>query len=134
MILASLLERFTVIEECYEYMLAYAAQGVPDGGPIRSVLERAREALDGLVEQCLSTIGEEDLQPVTKYTAYLKVLDRDARDTRAAIDLVLAQPVISSQFVNNLNASAHFRALLTDLLFLAEVFRAAVSACDAEPA
>jgi hypothetical protein len=27
--LADILDRFTVIEECYEFMLAYAAQGLP---------------------------------------------------------------------------------------------------------
>jgi len=48
----------------------------------------------------------------------LRFLDRDARDSLAAIELVLAQPVISSQLIDNLNASIHLRALLTDLFLL----------------
>ncbi len=51
------------------------------------------------------------------------VIDRDARDAQAAVQLVLAQPSISSQLVDNLNASIHLRALLTDLFLIDEVFK-----------
>jgi hypothetical protein len=51
------------------------------------------------------------------------VLDRDARDSLAAIELVLAQPSISSQLVDNLNASVHLRTLLTDLFLVGEILR-----------
>jgi hypothetical protein len=51
------------------------------------------------------------------------VLDSDARDSLAAIELVLAQPAISSQLIDNLNASIHLRALLTDTFLLGEIFR-----------
>ena len=37
--------------------------------------------------------------------------------------LVLAQPAISSQLVDNLNASIHLRALLTDLFLIDEVLK-----------
>ena len=37
---------------------------------------------------------------------------------------MLAQPSISSQLVDNLNASIHLRALLTDLFLIDEVFKA----------
>jgi hypothetical protein len=50
-------------------------------------------------------------------------LDRDARDSLAAMELVLAQPSISSQLIDNLNASMHLRALLTDVFLLGEVLR-----------
>jgi hypothetical protein len=36
---------------------------------------------------------------------------------------VLAQPDISSQLIDNLNASLHLRALLTDLFLIGEVLR-----------
>jgi hypothetical protein len=39
----------------------------------------------------------------------------------AAVELVLAQPTLSSQLIGNLNASIHVRALLTDLFPLSEV-------------
>ena len=51
------------------------------------------------------------------------MLDRDARDSLAAMDLVVAQPAISSQLIDNLNASMHLRALLTDVFLLGEVLR-----------
>jgi hypothetical protein len=37
---------------------------------------------------------------------------------------VLAQPTISSQLVDNLNASIHLRALLTDLFLIDEALKA----------
>jgi hypothetical protein len=45
------------------------------------------------------------------------------RDSLAAIEVVLAQPAISSQLIDNLNASIHLRALLTDLFLLGEILR-----------
>ena len=45
----TLAERIETIEQAYEFMLAYAAQGREDeGGSIRQFLERAAGALDGL--------------------------------------------------------------------------------------
>ena len=41
----------------------------------------------------------------------------------AAVRLVQAQPSISSQLVDNLNASIHLRALLTDLFLLDEILK-----------
>jgi hypothetical protein len=55
-------------------------------------------------------------------------LDRDANDSLAAMELVLAQPAIGSQLIDNLNASMHLRALLTDLFLLGEVLKAQRSA------
>ena len=56
-----------------------------------------------------------------KHRAFLSVLGRDAGDALAAMALVLAQPAISSQLVDNLNASIHLRALLTDLFLVDEI-------------
>lgn len=47
----------------------------------------------------------------------------DAQDSLAALELVLAQPAISSQLIDNLNASIHLRALLTDLFLVGEILR-----------
>ncbi len=52
------------------------------------------------------------------------MLDRDAQDSLAALELVLAQPAISSQLIDNLNASIHLRALLTDLFLVGEILKA----------
>jgi hypothetical protein len=119
--------RCEAIEECYEFMLAYAAQGLrtdegsKSGGQVREFLQRAIQALTGLTEACAAAISVEGLEPADKYTAFLAVLDRDSRDSLAAIELVLAQPAISSQLIDNLNASIHLRALLTDLFLLDEI-------------
>ena len=114
-------ERCNAIEECYEFMLAYAAQGLADdsgtqsGSQIREFLRRAVAALKGLPE----AITAEGLQS----TAYIAVVERDARDTLAAFELVLAQPTISSLLIDNLNASIHVRALLTDLFLIDEIVK-----------
>ena len=42
----------------------------------------------------------------------------------AAMELVLAQPAISSQLIDNLNASIHLRALLADLFLVTETLDA----------
>jgi hypothetical protein len=121
--------RCEAVEECYEFMLAYAAQGLrtdegsKSGGQVREFLERAAKALTGLAEIYTAAVQEKGLEPAEKYTAFLAVLDRDSRDSLAAIELVLAQPVISSQLIDNLNASIHLRALLTDLFLLDEILR-----------
>jgi hypothetical protein len=51
------------------------------------------------------------------------VLDRDAHDSLAAVELVLIQPTISSQLIDKLNASIHLRALLMDLFLLSEIVK-----------
>jgi len=120
--------RCNTIEEAYEFMLAYAAQGVSgdaasqSGGQVREFLARAAGALTGLGDLYFALIDKERLDPA-RYRAFGGVLDRDARDSLAAIDLVLAQPSISSQIVDNLNASIHLRALLTDLFLIDEILK-----------
>jgi len=123
-------ERCARIEECYEFMLAYAAQGLraePGGGSgsqVRTLLNRCDEALDGLGDVLAEIVRSDQLRPTEKYDAFIAMLKRDASDARAAVGLVLAQPSISSQLVDNLNASIHLRALLTDLFLIDEIVRA----------
>jgi hypothetical protein len=129
-------DRCNAIEECYEFMLAYAAQGLPNdqgsgsGGQIREFLNRAIDAMNGLAESYAITVLDEGFEPADKYQAFLDVLGRDARDSKAAIELVLVQPAISSQLVDNLNASIHLRALLTDLFLVDEVLKTQRHAAD----
>jgi hypothetical protein len=124
---AEILEHCNTVEECYEFMLAYAAQGHPSdqgsksGAQIREFLQRAATAIAALAEGYSKVVKDECFEPAEKSHAFLSVLDRDARDSLAAIDLVLAQPSISSQLVDNLNASVHLRALLTDLFLVSDI-------------
>ena len=123
----SVRERCDAIEECYEFMLAYAAQGVagdaasPSAGQLRSLLAGAEDALVGLADAFGAAVADAGLEPAARYQAFLAVLDRDAQDSLAAVQLVLAQPAISSQLIDNLNASIHIRALLTDIFLIDEV-------------
>jgi hypothetical protein len=123
------LERCDAIEECYEFMLAYAGQGLPSdegsssGSRIRNFLRRASQSLAGLANSYASAVTEHQLEPAGPYQAFVAVIDRDSADSLAAIELVLAQPSISSQLIDNLNASIHLRALLTDLFLVGEILR-----------
>jgi hypothetical protein len=127
--LAEITERCNTVEECYEFMLAYAAQGLPSdrgsqsGGQVREWLRRAVQAIDGLAVLCATAVKQEGLEPAARYEAFMAVLERDACNALAAIELVVAQPAISSQLVDNLNASIHLRALLTDLFLLDEILK-----------
>ncbi len=128
-------DRCNAIEECYEFSLAYAAQGLPadhgnTGSQVRTYLNRAVEALTGLAAAYSAAIRELSLEPVDRYDRFVAVIERDASDSLAAIELVLAQPSISSQLVDNLNASIHLRALLTDLFLIDEVLKLRANAAS----
>jgi hypothetical protein len=121
-------ERCNAIEECYEFMLAYAAQGLPSdagsgsGSQLREFLGRAVKALSGIAEAYATAVKQEG-HATDPYRAFLAVLDRDASDSIAAFEMVLAQPALSSQLIDNLNASIHIRALLTDLFLIDETLK-----------
>jgi hypothetical protein len=132
-----LAERCDVIEECYEFMLAFAGQGLPGeagtgkGALIRDFLGRSATALTGLSEVCAAAVEQEGLEHPERYRAFLSVLSRDAQDSLAAIEIVLAQSTISSQLIDNLNASIHLRALLTDLFLIDEIVKVHQAAGEA---
>ena len=118
------------IEETYEFFLAYAAQGVSGSGAgvsgeLTNYLNRADQALAAFEGGIGEAAQGADADAVAGMD---QVLQRDARDTRAALTLVKAQPSISSQLIDNLNASIHFRALLTDLFLIDEALKVAASA------
>ena len=121
--------RINIIEEAYEFMLAYASQGLSTdqgndtGRQAREYLKRCDTALTSFGEFLNGFTDRAGVEPVGPYRAFIAVIDRDARDAQAAIQLVLAQPGISSQLVDNLNASIHLRALLTDLFLIDEIFK-----------
>ena len=107
-------EHIETIESGYEFLLAYAAQGRDtdegDGiSEVRATLDKMLAAASA-VEAALK--GDDN--------AFSAVVAEDAHKAAAAIALVLAQKGISSEIVDNLNASIHLRALLTDLFLLSE--------------
>ena len=129
MLRTELKERCAKIEECYEFMLAYAAQGLRTepgsgaGSQIRGHLTRCDQALSGLGDVFTQIVRTEKLEPAAAYDNFIAVLNRDSGDALAAVRLALAQPSISSQLIDNLNASIHLRALLTDLFLIDEIVR-----------
>lgn len=120
-------ERCDKIEAGYEFLLSYAAQGLltdqgsPSGKQVREQLARMIEALRGLSVSCAELLKKEQLAPADRYLAFFDVLVKDANRALVAAELVLAQPDISSQLIDNLNASMHVRALLTDLFLITEI-------------
>lgn len=106
-------EYIEVIEAGYEFLLAYAAQGRESdegkgGSEVRTTLTGMSEAAAAISE----ALDADD--------TFAAVVVDDARKSIAAISLVLRQDKISSELVDNLNASIHVRALLTDLFLLSE--------------
>jgi hypothetical protein len=58
-----------------------------------------------------------------KAAAFFAAVERDAQTAQSVIRLVLAQDDIGSQIIDNLNASIHLRALLTDVFILDEALK-----------
>jgi hypothetical protein len=124
-------QRIEAIETGYEFMLAYAAQGrdtdkgAAAGRNVREYLDKMVAALDGLagvIEACATAV---DAALPKTGAAFFAAVEADARVARAALGLVLARPDISSQLIDNLNASIHLRALLTDLFVVDEALKPA---------
>ena len=117
--------RIDDIEEAYEFFLAYAAQGLSGdkgskaGGQLRHFLGTMAEALDGLG----GSVGRAcaGMEPAGPWQELCAVVERDAQAALAALRLVAAQPSVSSQLVDNLNAGIHLRAVLTDLFLVDEL-------------
>ncbi len=122
------------IEEAYEFLLAYAAQGLASdagssaGSQVRHFLSRLDAALTGLGDVFRGVVAAEAPDDAGKFHPFIAVLDRDAEASQAAVRLVLGQPGISSQLVDNLNASIHLRALLTDIFLVDEVLKSQAAA------
>ena len=120
--------RIDTIEGGYEFFLSYAAKGYrgndpQTGGELRRSIEEMDKALDGLGAFLSSLARERALEPIAPYDAFFDVIDGDAGCARKALQLVLAQPGISSQVIDNLNGSIHLRAVLTDLFLIDEILR-----------
>lgn len=130
--LADLKTRIEIIEETYEFMLAYAAQGLDgdegskSGGQLRDFLVKADEAVVKLAPEFRALVSSEGLEPASQYEAFIDVIEEDAKAASAGLSLVLAQESISSQLIDNMNASIHLRALLTDLFLIDEIVKRAL--------
>ena len=119
---AELKQRIDAIEEAYEFMLAYAAQGheredESESGGIREFLSKAAAALDGLHQ--VARIRAGSLAKATDHWAdYLEILQADAARAHTFVSFTLSQPVLSSELIDNLNATNQIRTLLMDIFLL----------------
>jgi len=143
--MSTLSERIDTIERGYEYLLAYAAQGRRDdtGSEVRQTLSAMHAALDGLataVAECLNSANSANSASSANLAApeaalcapeattqdaaaFIDAVIDDSRKARGAIALVLSRPAISSLLVDNLNASIHLRALLTDVFLVDQALK-----------
>lgn len=118
-----------VVEETYEFCLAYAAKGVTAemartmDTQAREQLQKMDRMLPQLADAFLGVVEQQEDAIQGHYTAFVDVLRRDADTGRAAVQLVLAQGGITSQMVDNLNGMIHLRALLTDVFLIDEMLR-----------
>lgn len=106
------------IESGYEFLLAYAAQGRPatkETGPG----PHARPTLQGIADAMKNIAAAF----ADSNDAFEQVIAEDCRKAGAALGFILAQAGIGSEMVDNLNASIHLRAVLTDLFLYSEAFR-----------
>jgi hypothetical protein len=122
--LTELSSRIETIERGYEYLLAYAAQGRQDeqGSEVRDRLGEMFKALHGLGELCAKVAISSGAMPAT-VSPFLDAVKQDAAKARGAIGLVQSRPTISSLLVDNLNASIHLRALLTDCFLFEQAYK-----------
>ncbi len=111
-------EAIETVESGYEFLLAYAAQGRPaqvESGPgphARPTLEGMNRAVKSLHTAFHGSEHE-----------FERVIADDCAKAGAALRFVLAQNKIGSEMVDNLNASIHLRAVLTDLFLYSEVLK-----------
>ena len=111
-------EAIEIVEEAYEFMLAYAAQGRKSEAKeegvskIRDYLNRFSEALDGMAEVA------PDIVPTASGAAFRDRFIADLAVVRSVISLLLDRPSISSDMVDNTNGLIAMRIFLTDLFFI----------------
>jgi len=106
------------VEEAYEFMLAYAAQGrrqeAQDEGTskIRDYLAHLATALDAMetaAQRALAGTAAESFRD--RFLADMAVM-------RSVIAVLLEKPSISSDMVDNTNGLIAVRSFLTDLFFI----------------
>ncbi len=120
-----LARRVDIIERGYQYLLAFAAQGCKDesGSEVRETLLGMHQALLGLDRTLIATIKVDARSQLHDATAFISAVRDDALKVRGAIAFTLNCATIGSQLIDNLNASIHVRALLTDLSLADQALR-----------
>ncbi len=126
---AELKDRTDTIEEAFEFMMAYAAQGrdqedPSEGGGIRSWLAKAAAALEDFYQLAQDQAKSTGSIEVEEWTEFLEILKTDAARAQALIAFAQSQPSLSSELIDNLNGTNHIRTILTDIFLLDSAFEA----------
>lgn len=107
------------VEEAYEFMLAYAAQGRsdegagPDGAQIREFLrqfEKAVSTIAGMIDSLPGVSGDA--------AGFAESLKKDSEIMSSVLKIMLASDNVSSEMVDNANGLISVRSYLTSLFFL----------------
>ena len=120
---AAIRQNIEMVEEAYEFMLAYAAQGrveeaaTGDGTHIRTFLTRFAEAATDMKSQAEALMAGEK----TEIGGLRDSFQRDTETILAVLRLLLARGNISSEMVDNTNGLIAMRSYLTTLFFIDKV-------------
>lgn len=141
--LAGFAECVDKIEAACEYMLAYAAQGrdresaAGGAGPsIRSFLADLEFGLQHITSASRMTMAElqAGVDALQALESFSDQLEHDAERALTVLRTVMTAPTISSQLIDNLNASVHLRCLLSDIFVVDETIRIHLRAGLSRPA
>jgi hypothetical protein len=116
------------IESGYEFLLAFAAQGRPaqaESGPgphARPIIAGIATSMKNITQALADS--KDDFE---------QVIASDCQRAGAALNFILAQDKIGSEIVDNLNASIHLRAVLTDLFLYSEALQPLAGEAEAPP-
>lgn len=118
--------RIELVETGYEFMLAYAAQGRDreeegsSGPSIRAQIRSLHESLNVLSDLFEVEIKRTPATSRPTLLAFNQILSEEAHRATAAVAVVLVLKNISSQVVDNLNASTYLRSILTGMFLMDE--------------
>jgi len=108
-----------LVEEAYEFMLAYAAQGRvdegagPDGAHIRTFLTQFSDATDRIIED-LNKLSK----PNGEMGTFINSAKSDAETVKSVMSIMLQKGNISSEMVDNANGLITVRSYQTALFFI----------------
>lgn len=121
-IVVDIREAIDTVEEAYEFMLAYAAQGrqteseTEGASQIRGFLDRFRNALN-----VFSNHSDELLTPAASTSAFAQHFAADTNTMKAVLDMLIGKSNITSDMIDNTNGMIVVRSFLTNVFFVDQV-------------
>ncbi|MGI9425609.1 MAG: hypothetical protein ACR2PA_20640 [Hyphomicrobiaceae bacterium] len=112
-----------IVEEAYEYMLAYAAQGRtdegagPDGAHIRSFVARFADAAEAMAPDIAGRMDAE----IIDCSALQGSFQRDSDIVVVLLRLLLSRDNMTSEMIDNTNGMIVMRSYLTTLFYIDKV-------------